>query len=56
MRIEDLGSCGANLIFATSAIVDDFAEVDMAEKRKADQLMEPQERQAMGRAFQRVTR
>ena len=56
MRIEDLGSCGANSIFATAAIMDDFAEVDMAEKRKAVQPVAPQKRQAMAGAFQRVTR
>ena len=56
MRIEDLGSCGANSIFATAAIMDDFAEVDMAEKRKPVQLVAPQKRQAMDGAFQRVTR
>ena len=55
MRIEDLGSCGANSIFATAAIMDDFAEVDMAEKRKPVQPVAPQKRQAMDGAFQRVT-
>ena len=56
MRTEDLGSCGANSIFATSAIGDDFAEVVMAEKRKAVQPAAPQKRQAMDGAFERVTR
>ena len=40
-RIEDIGSCGANSIFATAGIMDDFAEVDMAEKRKAIQPVAP---------------
>ena len=56
MRIEDFGSYEANSIFATSAIADDFAEVEMAEKRKAVQPAAPQKRQAMDGAFQRVTR
>ena len=56
MMIEDLRNCRANSIFATAAIMDDFAEVDMAEKRKAVQPVAPQERQAMDGAFQRVTR
>ena len=56
MRIEDLGSCGANSIFAIAAIMDDFAEVDMAEKRKAVEPVAPQNRQAMDGVFQRVTR
>ena len=56
MRIEDLWSCEANSIFATSAIADDFAEVDMPEKRKAVQPTAPQQRQAMDGAFKRVTR
>ena len=56
MRIEDLGSCGANSIFATADIMDDFAEVEMAEKGKAVQPVTLQKRQAMDGAFQRVTR
>ena len=56
MRIEDLGSCRANSIFATTAIMNDFAEVYMAEKGKAVQPVALQKRQAMDGAFQRVTR
>ena len=56
MRIEDLGSCQANSIFAISPIADDFAEAGMAENRKAVQPAAPQKRQAMDGAFQRVTR
>ena len=51
MRIEDLRSCGANSKFATAAIMDDFTEVDMAEKRKAVQPMDTQKRPAMDAAF-----
>ena len=56
IKIENLGCCVANSIFATAAIMDDFAEVDMAEKRKAIQPVAPQKRQAIDGAFQGVTR
>ena len=51
-RIEDVTDI--NSIFA--AAVMDFADVDMAEKRKAVQPAAPQKRQALDGAFQRVTR
>ena len=52
IKIENLVCCGANSIFATAAIMDDFAEVDMVEKRKAVQPIYSQKRQAMDGAFQ----
>lgn len=41
MRIEDVTNCTANSIFAAVAVIDDFADVDMAEKPKAVQPAAP---------------
>ena len=56
IKLENLGSCGTNSVFATVAIMNDFAEVDMTDKRKAIQPVAPQKRQATDGAFQGVTR